>query len=163
MPITTITQGASGPTLSVACIECGAEQKIEASALTLGTDHRSDVIAVPPCACGAQEFLQRTFDVHPVEHEAGHRKTVNALALHLKATGRVHPDHAAAIRAETKAPVQVGPLLGEVPDSSLPPKIVAKRRAALMVPATDPVADAAAVLAAAQAAYARAVASKAAS
>jgi hypothetical protein len=98
--------------------------------------------------------------VHPVEQEAGHRKTVNALAEHLKSTGRVHPDHVAAIRAETKAPVQVGPLLGEVPDSSLPAMLVAKRRAALIVAAVDPVASAKAALEAAQAAYARAVASK---
>jgi hypothetical protein len=127
MPIIHVSKDTSGPVVTAICAACMVEQTIPALALQLGTRKSANVIELPPCACGAQEFLQRTFDVHPTESEAGHRKTVNALASHLKSSGRIHPDHVDTIRNETKEPTQVGPLVGPVPETSLPPKIVAKR------------------------------------
>lgn len=130
MPILSISQEpSSGPTVSSVCINCLTEQKTPTSALQLGMEHTKGarLIALPPCACGAQEFLQQTFDVHPIEAQAGHRKAVNALAEHLKKLGNVHPKHVDAIKSE-KTPAQVGALLGEVPDSSLPAKVLGKRK-----------------------------------
>ncbi len=128
MPILSVKETAVGPVLSMACVICAATREVMASALQLGTSHNANAIACPPCACGAQEFLARTFDVHPDESQSGHRKTVNALAEHLKAAGRIHGDHAAAVNAETSKPAQVGALVGDVPDSCLPPIVTAKRR-----------------------------------
>lgn len=155
MPITEIVQQSAGPQLAVTCVECVASQKVDATSLTLGTVAFATSIVLPPCACGAQEFLQRTTDVHPVESQAGHRKTVNALAEHLKAKGLIHPKHVDAVAA-MMTPAQIGPLVGVVPDSSLPHAIVHKRHAA-SAQAPDAVAAAKAVLEAAKAAYEKAV------
>jgi hypothetical protein len=156
MPIVNILASNSAhPDVVYVCAACLKESTVNASALTLGQGQSPHAIALPPCACGAQEFLQRTFDVHPVESQAGHRLAVNALAEHLKATGRIHSAHLAAVAA-APTPPQVGRLLGAVPDSSLPARIAAKRRAK-SEPAPDAVAAAKAVLEAAKAAYAKAV------
>jgi hypothetical protein len=134
MPIVSISpptsaKPGSGHAITVVCIECLKENTVDAGTLTLGTSIKDgkDSIALPPCACGSQEFLQRTFDTHPVEAAAGHRKTVNALATLLISQGKIHPHHADVIRKETETPTQVGPLVGDVPDSSLPAVIVKKR------------------------------------
>lgn len=157
MPILKITSGSNGPSVSTACVVCLKDSVVDANALVLGTVHQAGVIALPPCSCGAQEFLQRTTDVHPVESQAGHRKTVNALAEHLKANGLVHPEHTNEVAAMTTPP-QCGGLIGVVPDSSLPSAIVRKRRAAsAQTQAPDAVAAAKAVLEAAKVAYAKAV------
>lgn len=155
MPITKIVSGNSGQVVSSTCVTCLKESVVDVSALMLGTETKAHVIALPPCACGAQEFLQRTTDVHPVESQAGHRKTVNALAEHLKAKGLIHPKHVDAVAAMT-TPAQIGPLVGVVPDSSLPHAIVHKRHTA-SAQAPDAVAAAKAVLEAAKAAYKKAV------
>ena len=155
MPIVTIRASNSAhPDVTYVCDACLKENTVNASALTLGVGQSPHAIALPSCSCGAQEFLQRTFDVHPVESQAGHRMAANALAEHLKSNGRIHENHVAAV-ASAGTPPQVGRLLGAVPDSSLPPRIVAKRRA--KVPAPDPVAAAKAALEAAKVAYAKAV------
>jgi hypothetical protein len=159
MPILNIlaAQGTHHPDVAYACAACLKENTVNASALTLGVGQSPHAIALPPCSCGAQEFLQRTFDVHPVEREAGHRLAVNALAEHLKSNGRIHSAHMDAVAA-APTPPQVGRLLGAVPDSSLPARIVAARRTKpKSVPAPDAIAAAKAVLEAAKAAYAKAV------
>lgn len=129
MPILEVIQGSAAAVLTVACIKCKTEQTVDTSTLTLGTDAHSTAIALPPCKCGAMEFLQHTFDVHPNDAQAGHRKTVNALAEALKAQGKVHPAHVAKVAKAPKSP-QIGPLVGVVPDSSLPASLITKRQRA---------------------------------
>jgi mannitol/fructose-specific phosphotransferase system IIA component len=167
MPIVTISsQDTSGPVVTSTCIECLAEQTTPTSALQLGIRRNAHAIALPPCACGAQELLHRTFDVEATESRAGHRKAVNALAEHLKSTGRIHPDHVATIKAETVTPTQIGTLIGDVPPTSLPHSIVTARNKARVAAANiapDPVAIAGALLAQAQVAFAAAVKAKKAS
>lgn len=106
------------------CALCGAVQSIPLDALKLGTESDRNLIELPRCSCGAQEFLNRTFDSAPAEL-AEHRKKVNALAVALKSTGRIHSKHAEAVKAETVAPSQVGELVGPVaPISGLPSVVV---------------------------------------
>lgn len=96
------------------CASCGAVQSVPLSSLQLGTEFDKNLIVLPSCCnCGAQEFLNRTFDKAP-EILADHRKKVNAIAVALRDAGRVHPDHAAAVRAENTSPVQIGDLVGPV-------------------------------------------------
>ena len=103
---------------------CGLAQTIPLDSLQLGTEKDRNLIELPPCACGAQEFLNRTFDSAP-EELADHRKKVNALAIALRAGGRVHPRHAESVRRETRSPAQVGDLVGPVASIvGLPPLIV---------------------------------------
>ncbi len=116
MPILQITD-ATSPTLLQQCTECANTSSIPCASLVLGVvqDKIPDpnMIALPPCKCGAQEFLNQTFDVGP-DNMSGHRKKVNALAIDLKAKGQVHPELADRIKADTSVPAQVGELLGPV-------------------------------------------------
>jgi hypothetical protein len=140
MPIINISAGgASGPVVNSTCIACLKDAAIDAALLMLGTDGQQghNVIALPACTCGAQEFLQQTLDVHPVESQAGHRKKVNALAEHPKNSGRVNPKHAEKIKA-LGTPPQIGALIGDVPLSSTAPTIAAKRLKALKAGAPPP-------------------------
>lgn len=106
------------------CAACGAVQSVPLDSLKLGTESDRNLIELPGCACGAQEYLNRTFDSAP-EELADHRKKVNALAVALRSSGRVHPKHADAVRAETAAPAQVGDLVGPVaPIVGLPSVVV---------------------------------------
>lgn len=101
------------PTASVKC-HCGKVNDIPLSTLVLGAPGGApDQIVLPPCACGAQEFLCRTFDAAD-RPGTGHRKAVNALAGYLKGAGRVHPAALAAIQAETVKPLLTRPLIGKV-------------------------------------------------
>jgi hypothetical protein len=127
MPILSIKKTVSGVEVETSCGVCAEEQSTDLGALTLGNEIAPGVIALPPCGCGSMEFLQHTFDVHPEQARAEHRKKVNALAEHLKSSGRVHPRHADAIKA-APTPPQVGDLLGEVSDAALPAHVTAKRR-----------------------------------
>lgn len=99
------------------CTECKSTASVSRSDLVLGHVHDDasdpNLIALPPCKCGAREFLNRTFD-HAPEHLAAHRKKVNALAIDLKARGQLHPQLADRIRAEKHTPAQVGELIGAV-------------------------------------------------
>lgn len=106
------------------CAMCGSAQSVPFVALQLGTEQDPNTIKVPACeACGSQEVLNRTFDVAP-DSVAEHRKKVNALAVALKAAGRVHPKQADFLRAETRVPAQVGDLVGPVAQiSGLPPVV----------------------------------------
>jgi hypothetical protein len=79
--------------------------------VSVGADRLCDpnVIALRRCNdCGANECLMRTFDVAPKSlagtHLAEHRKAVNALAEHCKASGWSHPHVAADHAAETSKP-----------------------------------------------------------
>ncbi len=95
------------------CSACGAVHSLPIATLELGiaTDH--NIIALPACACGALEFLTRTFDSAP-DPLADHRKKVNALAVTLKSRGQIHSAMASKIRAEKTSPQQVGDLIGPV-------------------------------------------------
>jgi hypothetical protein len=79
--------------------------------VSVGADRLCDpnVIALRRCNdCGANECLMRTFDVAPKSlagtHFAEHRKVVNALAEHCKASGWSHPHVADDHAAETSNP-----------------------------------------------------------
>ena len=68
-----------------------------------------DTIDLPHCPeCGAKECLVRTWDTAPAElsetPHAKHRKSVNALAQHLKGQGYSEPDAKAKHDAETHGP-----------------------------------------------------------
>ena len=79
--------------------------------VSVGADQLRDpnVIALRRCNdCGANECLMRTFDVAPTSlsgtHFDRHRKAVNALAEHCKASGWSHPHVADEHAAETSRP-----------------------------------------------------------
>lgn len=105
------------------CASCGSAQSAPFTSLQLGTERDPNLIKVPACdTCGAQEILNRTFDVAP-DSVAEHRKKVNALAVALKAANRVHPNQFEFFRAEKRAPAQVGDLVGPVSQISGLPKV----------------------------------------
>lgn len=111
MPITKIDTSASPRYLEKVCAQCNHLEQLPLDALLLGvSSHRCDpnIIRLSPCSsCGACEFLVRTWDSEP-EGGGGptwaHRKAVNALAILLKKEGKIHPDAAATLAAETKSP-----------------------------------------------------------
>lgn len=67
------------------CAACGADSSTKLSSLVLGSEQSPDVIVLPACACGAVEHLFRTFG----EVDTIHRRTVNAVAGHLRAEGKL--------------------------------------------------------------------------
>ena len=105
------------------CAGCGAALSAPTAALLLGDGHSPDVIRFPPCACGACLFALRTWDAAPKEIAGSPadelRRAVNALAQHLLAAGRSHPDHAKAHANEAATP----------PDLDVFPLDLAARRA----------------------------------
>lgn len=108
------------------CSECGVVHTIPMTQLQLGTDHDHNLIAMPACTCGAQEYFNRTFD-EVAEHLADHRKKVNALAIALKDNGQVHAKHSDRIKAEKHEPKQVGELVGPVKEiPGMPEKKIPK-------------------------------------
>jgi hypothetical protein len=96
--------------LRQSCANCKRERDLTVSELELGVEGGPDVIALPPCECGAREFLTRTWDtVEEVPELVGspmdlQRRSVNGLAQHLKGLGRSHPSALEAHRAEKAAP-----------------------------------------------------------
>lgn len=73
-----------------------------------------DTIDLPHCPdCGAKECLVRTWDSVPAEFadtpHGKHRKSVNALAQHLKSQGNSDPDAKAKHDAETAGPPDIDP------------------------------------------------------
>lgn len=108
------------PMIVQQCTECAATVSVPRASLVLGVAHEHEassdpnLIELPPCVCGAQEFLNQTFDVAP-DNMADHRKKVNALAVHMKAAGQLHPKLAEQIKADKRTPAQVGDLIGSVP------------------------------------------------
>jgi len=96
------------------------------------------VIALRRCNdCGANECLIRTLDCAAPElagtHFAEHRKVVNALAEHCKASGWSHPELAELHAAETVRPVDLHTALSQgpvvLPPSPPPDKTLAAARA----------------------------------
>jgi hypothetical protein len=73
-----------------------------------------DTIDLPHCPdCGAKECLVRTWDTVPAEFadtpHGKHRKSVNALAQHLKGQGFSDPDAKTKHDAETAGPPDIDP------------------------------------------------------
>lgn len=94
--------------LRQACGECKRERDLPIADLQLGVSGGPDVVEMPPCQCGAQEFLVRTWDAAPEEFRGSamdlHRRQVNALAQLLKKMGQSHPLAREAHAAEKGAP-----------------------------------------------------------
>lgn len=112
MPLIEI-KNEDAPTARVKC-PCGKVNELPLAELLLGVSaDEPNQIALPPCACGSQEFLIRTFEDVPDVH-AGHRKAVNAIAVYLKGAGLVHPAARDTIKAETRRPTPTRPLIGPV-------------------------------------------------
>lgn len=105
------------------CANCGAARSHLITSLQLGMSQDLNVIELPACPCGAQEFLNRTFDEAP-EHLSEHRRAVNALATHLKSKGQVHPAHVEHFATETHEPKQSRSLAGPVAPIQGMPEIV---------------------------------------
>ena len=105
--------------LTLACARCGAEATVTCESLQAGEYNEAmqqpetDICRLPPCAaCGAVEFLVRTWDQHPEpECQAGrHKGLVNRLFKDLVQAGRVEERCAAAFQAETQEPLDLIPL-----------------------------------------------------
>jgi hypothetical protein len=112
MPLIEI-KNEDAPTASVKC-PCGRVNDHALATLQLGASAEEiDQIVLPPCRCGSQEFLIRTFDGEDDAH-AGHRRAVNSLAGFLKGAGRVHPAAAERLRVETARPRLTRALIGPV-------------------------------------------------
>ena len=91
------------------CAVCHKENALDLSRLKLGVatgPHRnSGLLVLPACPCGAQETLCLTMPEAFANAPASpHHLAVNRLAHHLRTKGRVHPDLAASVAAETEAP-----------------------------------------------------------
>jgi len=67
------------------CSECGKTNVISINSLLIGTDTDKNVIILPQCSCGAQEFLNRTLD-----NSGEHARIVNSLHHFLHKKGKVH-------------------------------------------------------------------------
>jgi len=100
--------------------------------------HDRNVLALRRCNdCGANECLIRTLDCAAPElagsHFQEHRKVVNALAEHCKASGWSHPELAELHAAETVRPVDLHTALSQgsvvLPPSPPPDKTLAAARA----------------------------------
>lgn len=118
MPIETLQTDGS---FTKACCKCGARTTIAPADIELGlsmsdahgTHTDPNIIVLPQCGCGAQEYLSMVFDEIPA-HAVGspfdqRRRAVNALGEKLKALGRKNADCAAAIDARS-APTDLDPL-----------------------------------------------------
>jgi hypothetical protein len=111
MPIVSITT----ETFVQRCAACGRDNELAVADLELGVAMgdavNANIIALPACQCGANEFLHRTWDTVPDAHAttpfAAQRRAVNGLAEHLKRTGRSHARVKAAHQAERAVPPEV--------------------------------------------------------
>lgn len=99
------------------CEGCGkTDNEVSVTSLKLGVPDNPNVIVLPRCACGSQEFLQRTWDA---EVDSPHRRAVNALAEVLKNAGQSHRDARAAHdreRAEDRRPALLADLTAPLED-----------------------------------------------
>lgn len=94
------------------CAVCAKVRELDIAGLQLGdsdgANDNPDAIRLPACACGAVEFLIRTWDQTPEAHHGSphdlNRRHVNALAVHLKDAGRSHPRVKKVHAAEKKKP-----------------------------------------------------------
>ena len=108
--------------LTLACARCGAESTATRESLKAGDYNEAmqqpepDICRLPPCAaCGAVEFLVRTWDQPPEpDSQAGrHKGLVNRLFKDLVQAGDVDERCAARYQAETKEPPDLIPLAPE--------------------------------------------------
>ena len=95
------------------CAECGSVNVVKVDSLRLGSGRNPDAIALPPCTCGAVEFVIRTTGSHPPGARA-HRVLVNALAAHLKRMGKVSEAHADVVAKDVRT-FEAGDLLASAP------------------------------------------------
>src|SRR6185503_20194474 len=86
--------------------------------VSFGPDQMKDpnMLALRRCNdCGSNECLARTFEPTPTDLDGSyvkeHRRMVNTLAEHCKASGWCHPDVAAHHAAETNQPADIHPAL----------------------------------------------------
>lgn len=68
------------------CSECDKTNIIDVDSLIVGIESDKNIIVLPQCSCGAQEFLNRTFD-----NWGEHAIIVNSLHYFLHKKGKVHP------------------------------------------------------------------------
>jgi hypothetical protein len=101
-------------TLTTRCY-CGVEATYATADVELGFSMVGmldpNVIALPICACGRQQVLNRTWDAIPAAYVGSvadrSRRAVNAFALALKTAGKSNAACAAAHAAEQAAPPDV--------------------------------------------------------
>jgi len=114
--------------LTLVCARCGAESTVARDSLRAGDYNEAmqqpepDICRLPPCAaCGAVEYLVRTWDQHPEpDCQAGrHKGLINRLFKDLVQAGKVDERCAARYQAETAEPPDIIPLApvgeGETP------------------------------------------------
>ena len=106
--------------LTLACARCGVEATVAHETLRAGDYNQvleqpePDICRLPPCAaCGAVEFLVRTWDQHPEpgSQAARHKGLVNRLFKDLVQAGRFEERCAPAYQAETREPPDLLPLV----------------------------------------------------
>lgn len=68
------------------CSECGKTNVVDVDTLQSGIDRDENIVILPQCSCGAQEFLNRTFD-----NWGEHARIVNSLHSFLHKKGKAHP------------------------------------------------------------------------
>lgn len=69
------------------CTECGKTNIIDVDSLIVGTEMDENIVVLPECSCGAQEFLNRTFD-----NWGEHARIVNSLHHFLHKKGKIHKE-----------------------------------------------------------------------
>lgn len=94
----------AGNRLTWQCEECKRDNTTQVSTLRVGNVDSPDVIPLPSCTCGAQEWILRTWDS---EADLPHRRAINALAEHLQDTGRCHASLSRAADRE-RPPLLIG-------------------------------------------------------
>lgn len=72
--------------ISQVCSECGFGNMIDVDTLIVGTEIDKNIIVLPKCSCGAQEFLNRTWD-----NLGEHARIVNTLHAFLHKKGKMDP------------------------------------------------------------------------
>jgi len=106
------------PRIVQRCGGCEAENTHPIASLRLGvcrtTSPQPNTIRLPPCPCGAQEFLMRVWDEMPANQDSRHRRLVNGLATYLKTQGFITPGCEATLAAEQAAPPQTAVLAVDV-------------------------------------------------
>lgn len=124
MPIQEIAKSSGGPVITKACQVCKNVEEIKADTLKLGNAAMPEVIDLPPCSkCAAAEMLVRSVDASAPDRMSAHRKSVNALANYLQASGKVDAS-AVAFYADQDAKgikaAPVGELYGRVQSAPAP-------------------------------------------
>lgn len=122
MPITSIH--IERDELKVYCANCRTEEIVKISALQLGRGQEiggfhPDAIVLFECkTCPSHEQIFRTWDVTPEGFQGTphhlHRQAVNALAGHLKTSGRSHPECRSHHEKEAAEPRDAAKLKADV-------------------------------------------------